>query len=279
MLALVICASSLWVAHAHAIYFPVFNEPCQVLGVNINGTTCNQTDIGGFVQQIYSFAVGVVGLLIFVRLIQAGFYYFGSAVGATENKGANMVKDALIGAFILFSSYLILNIINPDLVHTNLFNLRKVSQLIDKNQFRNIEARQSRADKIKTLSDADARAAFTKAGIGVKKGVSLEGVEVATVNAVIDIYRACNKAGENCDGWAIARGTNFTGGNYTDSAFAGGSVLGVDADNDLEDYFESNPDYVLTNNWKFGDQKKWQNTNTKVEAWGYNINDYEIFVP
>ena len=111
MPALVIFGSFALIKFAQAdVAFPEFND---------------DTDIGGFIEKIYIFSISIVGLLIFIRILQAGVYYFGSSVGATENKGTEMVKDALIGALILLSAYFILNIINPDLTKTNIFDLNK----------------------------------------------------------------------------------------------------------------------------------------------------------
>jgi uncharacterized membrane protein len=79
-------------------------------------------DLGVFIQNIYSFAISIVGILIFVRFIWAGWLYLTAAANAGNIANSKkMMKDALIGAVLLFSSYLILYIINPDLVQ-NTFN-------------------------------------------------------------------------------------------------------------------------------------------------------------
>lgn len=74
-------------------------------------------DIGGFISQIYNFAIAIVGVAIFVRFIMAGWLYL-TAAGNSGNvkKAHDMMTNAIIGAILLFSSYLILYVINPDLV-------------------------------------------------------------------------------------------------------------------------------------------------------------------
>jgi len=74
-------------------------------------------DLGVFMQNIYSFSITIVGILIFVRFIWAGWLYLSAAGNAGKTGEAKtMMQNAIIGAVILFSAYLILYVINPDLV-------------------------------------------------------------------------------------------------------------------------------------------------------------------
>lgn len=74
-------------------------------------------DIGQFIGQIYTFSLYVVGIVVFVRFIWAGWLYFAAAgnVGKSDN-AKTMMTNAVIGVVLLFSAYLILYVINPDLV-------------------------------------------------------------------------------------------------------------------------------------------------------------------
>lgn len=80
-------------------------------------------DIGTFVGDIYAFAISIVGILIFIRFVWAGWLYI-TAAGNSANvsKAKSMMTGAIIGAVIIFSSYLILYVINPDLVDST-FNI------------------------------------------------------------------------------------------------------------------------------------------------------------
>lgn len=84
--------------------------------------TVTQNNLPAFVSSIYSFALTVVGLAILVQAIRAGFKML-TAAGNTAKigEGRKMITNAVIGAILLFAAYLILNIINPDLVK-NTFN-------------------------------------------------------------------------------------------------------------------------------------------------------------
>lgn len=79
-------------------------------------------DIGNFIGQIYSFSLTVAGIVIFVRFIYAGFLYL-TAAGNTSNvsRARSIMINGIWGVVLLFSAYLILNVINPDLV-CNTFN-------------------------------------------------------------------------------------------------------------------------------------------------------------
>ncbi|MGD0977228.1 MAG: pilin [Minisyncoccia bacterium] len=74
-------------------------------------------NIGDFMGSIYSFSITIVGILIFVRFLWGGFLYLTAAANPGNiHKAQDIMKNAVIGAIILFSAYLILYVINPDLV-------------------------------------------------------------------------------------------------------------------------------------------------------------------
>lgn len=79
-------------------------------------------DLPGFISSVYSFALTVVGIAVFVRILWGGFRLL-TAAGNTSKIGEarDMIKNAVIGAILLFAAYLILFIVNPDLVK-NTFN-------------------------------------------------------------------------------------------------------------------------------------------------------------
>jgi hypothetical protein len=80
------------------------------------------TTLPAFISSVYSFALTVVGLAILFRILYAGFLLLTAAGNAGKLGDAqDKLKKAIIGAIILFAAYLILYIINPDLV-ANTFN-------------------------------------------------------------------------------------------------------------------------------------------------------------
>ena len=74
-------------------------------------------DPGEFIKQIYTFSISIVGILVFVQFLRGGWLYL-MAAGNVGNvaKAKSLMINAIVGAIILFSAYLILYVINPDLV-------------------------------------------------------------------------------------------------------------------------------------------------------------------
>ena len=69
----------------------------------------------------YYFIVGVAGLSAFVILVWGGFQYLSSAGNPTAIGDAkDKIKSALLGLLIILTSWLILQVINPDLTTLNL---------------------------------------------------------------------------------------------------------------------------------------------------------------
>ncbi|MFH1654581.1 MAG: hypothetical protein ABIE74_11095 [Pseudomonadota bacterium] len=81
------------------------------------------TDLGQLIQQIFTWSLAVLGIAVFVMFFYAGFLWL-TAAGNTARVGEarSRMTNAILGAILLLSSYLILNTINPDFVE-NTFNL------------------------------------------------------------------------------------------------------------------------------------------------------------
>lgn len=88
--------------------------PALKLGVPNKGLP---TDLGQLISAIFVWSLSLIGLVIFVRFFYAGFLWF-TAAGNTTNvtKAQGIMKNAVYGVLVLFSAWLILNTINPDLV-------------------------------------------------------------------------------------------------------------------------------------------------------------------
>ncbi len=75
------------------------------------------TDLGQLIQQIFTWSLGILGIAVFVMFFYAGFLWL-TAAGNTSKVGEakSRMTNAIFGAILLLSSYLILNTINPDFV-------------------------------------------------------------------------------------------------------------------------------------------------------------------
>jgi len=95
----------------------VFTLPCQ-----------EKVGIGECIAEIYTVSLTLVGIVAFVQIVIGGFLVL-TAAGNTSKYGEamNRIKNAVFGIVLLFSSYLILRTINPDLIKLN-FAFKKVDQ-------------------------------------------------------------------------------------------------------------------------------------------------------
>lgn len=78
------------------------------------------TDLGQLIQQIFTWSLAVLGIAVFVMVFYAGFLWL-TAAGNTAKVGEakSRITNAVFGAIILLSAYLILYTINPDFVRSS----------------------------------------------------------------------------------------------------------------------------------------------------------------
>ena len=100
------------------IAFSKDEEACRHLEVPIPGltSTCLPA-LPDYIVAIYNFALMIIGIICFGALLYGGFRYLISAGNPTVMADArDQIFSAILGLIILFSSYLILTTINPELV-------------------------------------------------------------------------------------------------------------------------------------------------------------------
>ena len=90
-------------------------------------------DFGQFIKTIYNLSIGLVGVAVFVQFLRAGIEYMLAAgnVGKVE-QAKEYMTNAILGAVLLLSAYLILNEINPDLLSVSMFNKSYVVEQLKK---------------------------------------------------------------------------------------------------------------------------------------------------
>jgi hypothetical protein len=64
-------------------------------------------DLAGLFQKIFRIAGLVIGILVLVAFITAGFFYLTAAGTGNEEKAKSMIIFAIVGAIIASASYLI----------------------------------------------------------------------------------------------------------------------------------------------------------------------------
>ena len=97
----------------------------QSAGINIPGST---TTFESLISNSLTYAVYALGIAVFIAILYAGFLWMTSAANPGNIASAKRyITNAIIGAVLLLSSYIILYTINPDLVGGT-FNLPGIVQ-------------------------------------------------------------------------------------------------------------------------------------------------------
>ena len=77
----------------------------------------DQQDLSQIVAWFYYFVVGISGLAAFVMLVVGGFRWLVSAGNPTAVSDAkDQITKALLGLLLILMSWLVLQVINPDLI-------------------------------------------------------------------------------------------------------------------------------------------------------------------
>lgn len=78
-------------------------------------------DLNALIAWGYYFIVSIAGLAAFMKLVMGGFGYVISAGNPASIADArSQINEAIWGLLLVFTSYIILRVINPDLVILNL---------------------------------------------------------------------------------------------------------------------------------------------------------------
>lgn len=76
-----------------------------------------QTDqLGPFLQKLFVGAISLGAILAVLRLAWAGFMYMGSDMWGKKEHAKEIIRDTLLGLFLLLAIWLILNQINPEIL-------------------------------------------------------------------------------------------------------------------------------------------------------------------
>lgn len=79
--------------------------------------TNNISSFPGLVANFYSFALMLAGVLAFGAIVYGGVLYAtGRGNPSKESEGKNWITNALLGLVLLAGAYIILRLVNPQLV-------------------------------------------------------------------------------------------------------------------------------------------------------------------
>ena len=78
---------------------------------------------GGVVANFYQFALMISGVLAFGAVVYGGIKYVASAGNpSAQHEGREWIQSALLGLLLLAGAYLVLNVVNPDLLKLDMLN-------------------------------------------------------------------------------------------------------------------------------------------------------------
>ena len=91
-------------------------NPCTIEGLKANQNS--PSTLPQCINQIYVWSLGIGALLALLMTILGGYTYMTAAGNAEQaSTGISYIWGAAIGLALLFTAYLLLNTINPDLVN------------------------------------------------------------------------------------------------------------------------------------------------------------------
>lgn len=89
-------------------FVPIVGIP----GVPLTG----DASIGSVLNGLFRIVIVMAGLLAVIYIVIGGFEYMVSGARAEKKDGKERIQSAVIGLILLLSSYIILNVINPDIL-------------------------------------------------------------------------------------------------------------------------------------------------------------------
>ncbi|OGE88024.1 MAG: hypothetical protein A3J07_01925 [Candidatus Doudnabacteria bacterium RIFCSPLOWO2_02_FULL_49_13] len=96
-------------------------NPCTAEGLQANSNDFNT--LPKCINQIYVWSLGLSSLLAVLMVVLGGYYVMTSAGNAEQaTKGKEYIWGAVIGLVLLFTAYLLLRVINPDLINLRFGN-------------------------------------------------------------------------------------------------------------------------------------------------------------
>lgn len=88
---------------------------------SIPGANPQSVDLVQYINAAFNLALGVGALLAVLMIVYGGFEYIFSGVLEGKKNGRARIQQALYGLALLILVYLILYIINPQIVNLNIF--------------------------------------------------------------------------------------------------------------------------------------------------------------
>lgn len=96
------------------VNIPLVTIPCEFKGENIYYVK----DLNTFAAAMYKFLIGLAGIAAVIAMMVGGYLWLFSGGNASRvGEAKSIIGSAVFGLFLTIGSYMILNLINPDLVN------------------------------------------------------------------------------------------------------------------------------------------------------------------
>ena len=91
------------------------------------GTMKEVTDVGLYFEALFNFSVAAVGIIAVVMIMVGGFMYVAAAGDAGKiGTAKGYIGSSIIGLVLVFTSYILLNTINPATLKLGLPTVTKI---------------------------------------------------------------------------------------------------------------------------------------------------------
>lgn len=143
---------------------------------------------GKLINQIYNFILAISGFLAFVIIVYAGISRILAAGNTSKITEANQrIQDAFMGILLLLGAYIILRLINPNLVNLKLPELEKIKVKSDAYTSTDVSGGVG-------LSEDEARKILNINGIDILNNdrTFLQGIKQGTLDELIRMKKECD---------------------------------------------------------------------------------------
>ena len=82
----------------------------------ISSDVANSSDLSTFFNNIYTFCIGISVVLAVIQIIRGGLSYMMTDVITEKTDSRKMITGAVVGLLLVLSPYLLLSVINPDII-------------------------------------------------------------------------------------------------------------------------------------------------------------------
>ncbi|MFA4953937.1 MAG: SUMF1/EgtB/PvdO family nonheme iron enzyme [Patescibacteria group bacterium] len=149
-------------ANSSGVIVPKLNADIGVAFTKANtaGGLVKSANIGEYISTIYKVSIGLATIAAAIMIVYGGFLYVLGGTLQSIQSGKQKIKNAIIGLILIFSSYTILNLVNPQLTGLSIISMLKGEAISDPTLAKKISDDFAR----KTISDEEEAAPEERAG-------------------------------------------------------------------------------------------------------------------